>query len=206
LKRITQIVVGAVLLTWSVAASAQQSLEGMLKERVLGNPDATVELIEYSSLTCPHCASFHKETLGQVKKEFIDTGKVKLVYRDFPLDGLALRAAMLARCAPEDRYFAYLETLFHNQDSWTRSADPIGALGQIARLGGMGKERFEACMADEKLGDGILQIRLDGQKAHDIQSTPTFVVRANGEQKKVIAGAQPFAEFEKVLRPLVGGS
>ena len=122
MKRITQIVVGAVLLTWSVAASAQQSLEGMLKERVLGNPDATVELIEYSSLTCPHCASFHKETLGQVKKEFIDTGKVKLVYRDFPLDGLALRGAMLARCAPEGRYFAYLETLFHNQDAWTRAA------------------------------------------------------------------------------------
>ena len=206
MKRIAQIVVGAVLLTWSVAASAQQSLETMLKDRVMGNPDAAVEILEYSSLTCPHCASFHRETLGQLKKEFIDTGKVKLTYRDFPLDGLALRAAMLARCAPEDRYFAFLETLFHNQSNWTRAADPLGALGQIARLGGMSRERFEACMADEKLGDGILQIRLDGQNAYSIQSTPTFVVRVNGEQKKIISGAQSFAEFEKVLRPLVGGS
>lgn len=206
MKRIAQIVVGAVLLTWSVAASAQQSLETMLKDRVLGNPEASVEILEFSSLTCPHCAQFHKEILGEVKKAFIDTGKVKLTYRDFPLDGLALRASMLARCAPEDRYFAYLETLFHNQNAWSRAADPIGALGQIARLGGMSKERFEACMADEKLADGVLQIRLDGQNAYDIKSTPTFIVRVNGEQKAVISGAQPFAEFEKVLKPLVGGS
>ncbi|KZD12495.1 DsbA family protein [Oceanibaculum pacificum] len=193
---------GVVVLGWSLSAAAQQSLEEMLAPRILGNADAPVEILEFSSMTCPHCGRFHRETLGQIKKNFIDTGKVKLVLRDFPFDGLALRASMLARCAPPERYHAFVETLYHNQDAWSRAADPMAALAQIAKLGGMNQQQFEACMADEKLLDGILQGRLEAQNKYNITSTPTFVIRAKGEEK-TISGAQPYEEFEKVLKPLV---
>ena len=204
MKRIAQFIVGAVVLTWGFAASAQQSLDEMLKERVLGSPEATVEINEYSSMTCPHCASFHRDTLAQIKKNFIDTGKVKLVMRDFPFDGLALRGSMLARCAPPERYFAFVETLFHNQEAWSRAADPLAALAQIAKLGGMGQAQFDACMANEPLLDGILQSRLDAQNKYNITSTPTFIIRGPKGEEKIIKGAQPYAEFEKVLKPLIG--
>jgi len=170
-------------------------------DRILGKPEAPITIIEYASLTCPHCARFHKETLPRLKSTYIDTGKVKLVYRDFPFDGLALRAAALARCAPSDRYFAVIETLFQQQDNWTRAKDPLVALGNLGKLAGLSQASVDACFQDTRLLDTITQARIDGEKTHGVNSTPTFII---GDKK--ISGAEPFETFEKLLKSLPGGA
>ncbi len=163
-------------------------------DMVLGNPEASITIIEYASFTCPHCATFHADTLPQLKQAWLDSGKAKMIYRDFPLDELALRAAMLARCAGKARYFAFVNVLFAQQNQWARAKDPIGALGRIARLGGIGKGAFEACMADRALGDTVLQSRVDASQKYDISSTPTFII--NGEKHP---GALSFEQIDAIL-------
>lgn len=181
-----------------MAAVEPTLLEG---DRVLGRAEAPITIIEYASLTCPHCARFHRETLPQLKAAYIDTGKVKLVFRDFPFDGLALRAAALARCAPSERYFAMVDTLFQQQESWSRAKDPLLSIGNIGKLAGMSQATVDACFQNTKLLDSIVQIRVDGEKTHGVDSTPTFLIGG-----KKISGAQPFEEFDKLLKSLPGGA
>ena len=184
-------------LAMPAAKAATVPLEQALAERTLGKADAPITIIEYASLTCPHCRDFDIETLPKIKAAYIDTGKAKLIYRDFPLDGLALRAAAMARCAPPDRYFALIDILFKQQDSWSRAKDPLDALGKIGRLAGMTQDTVDSCLKDEKLLDGVVNIRVEGERQAKVESTPTFII--NGTK---ISGAQPFEEFEKVLKPL----
>lgn len=157
-------------------AMAQATQAATVEERVLGDPDAPVTIIEYASLTCPHCASFHTGTLPALKERYIDTGKAKLVYRDFPLDQQALNAAAIAHCAGPDRYFAFIEALYASQPRWAGASDPREALIQLAGLGGLVREKAEACLADESLMDAILQTRLDGQGQYGVDSTPTLII------------------------------
>ena len=145
-------------------------------EYTLGRADAPITIVEYASLTCPHCARFHAETLPTLKKEFIDTGKVRLVYRDFPLDRLALAAAMTARCAGRERYFGFIDTFYARQESWARDSDPLGALGKLARLGGMSQADFDACVKNEAVGDAVLKQRLTGQETFKVNATPTLFI------------------------------
>ncbi len=194
---IVGLLMGLNLLAAPPALADELPLEQVLADRVMGKADAPITIIEYASLTCPHCAAFDKETLPKLKEAYIDSGKAKLIYRDFPLDGLALRAAALARCAPADRYFALIDILFRQQDSWSRAKDPMEALGKIGRLAGMSQETIDACLKSDKLMDGVVNIRLEGEKQFKVESTPTFVI--NGTK---ISGAQPFEEFDKVLKPL----
>src|SRR6185437_7801463 len=114
-------------------------------DRILGKADAPITIFEYASLTCPHCADFDKETLPQIKTEWIDTGKAKLIFRDFPLDASALKAAIVARCAPPERFYGFIDVLFTQQASWGMGGDPVPSLGRLAKLGGMGEEQFRAC-------------------------------------------------------------
>lgn len=164
------------------------------EDRVLGRADAPITIIEYASLTCPHCAEFDRDTLPMIKKDWIDTGKARLVFRDFPLDGLALRAAMVARCAPPDRYFSFIDTLFQSQPTWGRARDPMEALGHIAKLGGMSDEQFQACMKDEKLADSVAASEDKAQKEYKVDSTPTFFI--NGTK---LLGSVPYPAFDKAL-------
>jgi protein-disulfide isomerase len=189
------------LLAPRLAFGQEISLERAMAERVLGKADAPIVITEYASLTCPHCARFHKETLPRIKSAYIDTGKAKLVFRDFPFDGLALRAAAMARCAAPERYFAMIETLFQQQDGWSRARDPLAALATIGKLAGMSQTTIDACFKDTKLMDAIVQIRLDGEKTHGVDSTPTFII---GGRK--ISGAEPFDTFDKLLKSLPGGA
>jgi protein-disulfide isomerase len=165
---------------------------------VIGSKTAPVTVIDYASLTCPHCARFHAGTLPKVKKEYVDKGKVRLVYRDFPLDSAALRASMLARCAGRERFFGFLDILFTRQQIWAGSQDPIGALSQIAALGGMNKEQFAACLKDTKIEKQVLEQRMNGENAFSIRSTPSFVV--NG---RLVSGALTFEEFKAIVDPLI---
>ncbi|MCK6454027.1 MAG: DsbA family protein [Alphaproteobacteria bacterium] len=181
-------------------AAATQVAQGLMPElkpddMVLGSPDAKVTIVEYASLTCPHCARFHKDTLPQIKKEFIDTGKVKLVYRDFPFDEASFRAAMVARCAGKEKFYGFIDALFSTQDSWTREADWKAALARIAKLGGMSQETFDKCLADKSVEEPILAKRLEASQKLGVDSTPTFFI--NGEK---VGGAYPFDHFATVIK------
>lgn len=164
---------------------------------VLGNAEAPITIFEYASLTCPHCAEFDKETLPKVKSEWIDPGKAKLVFRDYPLDQFALKAAMVARCAPPDKFFDFIDVLFQNQANWAGAGSPDAitqALSRIARLGGIGEDKFNSCINDKALNDRILNERLVAQQQYGVESTPTFFI--NGKQ---VVGALPYDEFAKQL-------
>ena len=172
-----------------------------LSERVLGDPNAPITILEYSSLTCPHCASFHANTLPQLKKDFIDTGKVKLVFRDFPFDRAALQASMLARCSNPERYFGFLDVLFKSQNKWAGASDPAQALAQTGKLAGVGDQQFKECLANEALANKLIERRLEAEQKYQVQSTPTFVIM-RGDTVEKIVGAQPIAEFARVIDKL----
>lgn len=161
-------------------------------DRVLGKADAPIVIFEYFSLTCPHCAAFDQETLPEVKKNWIDTGKAKLVYRDFPLDQEALFAAAVARCLPPQRYPGFIDVVFANQRDWAAASDYKAALAKLAKIAGMSQADFDACTGNKKLSDDILAAEYDAQKRYGINSTPTFFV--NG--KKVV-GDLPYSDFVK---------
>ena len=172
-----------------------------LSERVLGDPNAPITILEYSSLTCPHCATFHANTLPQLKKDYIDTGKVKLVFRDFPFDRAALQASMLARCSNPERYFGFLDVLFKSQNKWAGASDPAQALAQTGKLAGVGDQQFKECLANEALANKLIERRLEAEQKYQVQSTPTFVIM-RGDTVEKIVGAQPIAEFARVIDKL----
>ena len=191
-------VIALIWLGLGPVSAAPVTVQEAMAERSLGKPDAPVTIIEFASLTCPHCKDFEINVLPKLKAAYIDPGKVKFVYRDFPLDGRALLAAMVARCAPKDRYFAFIDALFRGQDNWARAQDPIQALGQVAKLGGMSQTDFDACYKNQALFDAIKKDAVDAQSQYKIESTPTFII--NG---KKMDGAHTFESFETALKPLL---
>ena len=167
-------------------------------DMVLGAAEAPVTIIEYASMTCPHCATFHNNTFPKLKTTYIDTGKVRLIYREFPLDALALRAAMLARCAGPKRFFAFIEVLFQQQSNWARADDPTAALSKLGRIGGIGQQSFNNCISDEKLATSILKTRLDGSQEFGVDSTPFFII--NGKKHR---SALDIGQLDSILKPLL---
>lgn len=171
----------AAVLGVSLVAFAAQGAKAMeYKEHAIGSDDAPVTIIEYASMTCPHCARFANDVFPKVKKDLIDTGKVKWIFRDYPLDGIAVKVGAIAQCAGDDRYFGVLGMLFKSQSEWARSNDPIGEVKKVVRFAGMDGNTVDACLADEQLTDGVVQSRLDGTKKYDVNATPTFII---GDQK-----------------------
>jgi protein-disulfide isomerase len=180
-----------------LADATAPPLEITKDDRILGSPVAPITIVEYASMSCPHCAHFSKEILPELKKKWIDTGKVKLVLRDFPLDQLALRAAMIQRCAPPDRFYAFAEMFFADQEKWVVADDANAALARLAALGGMSRGEFDSCLKNSALENHILQERLIASKSLGVEATPTFFV--NGSK---FAAAPTVAEFDKVLQGL----
>ena len=184
--------------SYQAIAQSLPSVEKMFAERILGDKNAPVEVIEYASLTCPHCAAFHNGPWPKLKKEYVDTGKIKLIYRDFPTDQLALAASMVAKCAPENRYFSMIELMYRTQDKWRRAKNPHEALSNIGRLAGMSPATVEACMNNQAVFDGVMKQRNEGHENFNIEATPTLIV--NG--KKIEGGLtlEEFrVEFDKAL-------
>jgi protein-disulfide isomerase len=179
------------------SAEAQKLLTVGKDDRVLGNPDALITIVEYASMTCPHCAHFADDVLPELKKKWIDTGKAKLVLRDFPLDGEAVHASMIARCAPPDRFYAFVDTFFADQSKWVTASDHQAALTRLAGLGGMSKAQVDKCLADNALENQILNSRLVASKDLDVNSTPTFFV--NGTK---YTGEPTVEAFNKLLSEL----
>ena len=162
-------------------------------DRVRGKPDAPVTSVEYASLTCPHCRHFATEVLPKLKAKWIDTGKVRLILRDFPLDEPALRAAMVARCAPPARFYPFIDALFEQQEEWAAAKDYRAALERIAQFGGISKKQVESCLADKKIEDEVLASRLTATQKLGVDATPTFFV--NGTR---FDGAPTFEAFDEM--------
>lgn len=190
-------VLGLWTLVWLPLVLGQSSA-AQPEEQALGNPDAPVTIIEYASLTCPHCASFHTDVLPELKEKYIAPGKVRLVYRDFPLDQRALQAAALAHCVAPERYFGFLDVLFETQANWAQ-AESLTPLRRLGRLAGLGEDQMDRCLADQELMDGILQERLIAQNEHDVQSTPSFVIDG-----QTYAGARDIEGLSELIDPLLG--
>jgi protein-disulfide isomerase len=178
-------------------AKAASLLTVTQQDRVLGKPDAPITIVEYASLTCPHCAHFDKDVMPGLKKKWIETGKAKLILRDYPLDEPALRAAMMARCAPPERFYPIIDTLFETQDQWALAKDWRGALEKTARLAGISKKDFDACLANKTLEDAVVQSRLTGATQLGVESTPTFFVNGSKFQ-----GAPTEQAFDQLLTGL----
>ncbi len=170
-------------------------------DMVMGADKAPVTIIEYASLTCPHCAHFNEETFPKLKAEYIDTGLVKYIDRDFPLDRIALQASKVARCAGPDRYFAFIDVFFRQQMNWAAGNDPNKItlnLKRLAKQGGMSDDVFDKCLNDKAVEDAVLAQSLKGEQEFKVNSTPTLII--NG---KPHPGALEFDELQKVLQPLV---
>ena len=163
-------------------ATAEDTSESLL-QKVLGNADAPHEIIEYASLSCPHCAVFHNEVLPKIKTRFIDTGQVRLVFRDFPLDRPALTGSMLAHCQPDEHFFPVLEQLFAHQNRWAAAEAPKDVLKNMFLQFGISADEVDACFADTDANrarlNRILETRMDGQDRMDVDSTPTFFVNGS---------------------------
>jgi protein-disulfide isomerase len=170
------------------------------EDRVMGKAEAPVTIIEYASLTCPHCAHFATEVLPAVKASLIDSGKAKLVFRDYPLDALALRAAMLARCAGPERAFGMIDLLFQRQVQWATAQDPKAGLLAIAKQAGLSEADFDACMSNQDIQNAVVQSRVTAEQSYKIESTPSFLI--NG---RLAVGAPTPEELTKIVDSLLPG-
>jgi protein-disulfide isomerase len=171
---------------------------GTLKDIVMGKAEAPVTIVEYASMTCPHCAHFATTTLPTIKEKYIDTGKAKLILREFPFDPRASAAFMLARCAPEERYYPLVEVLFKQQEQWAGAANAEEPLLQISKLAGFTQESFKACLTNQKLLDDVNAVRERGANEFGVNATPTFFI--NGTR---YSGALSVDEMSAIIDGLL---
>ena len=167
--------------------------------RFLGRDDAPIQVIEFFSMTCSHCASFHTNIFPEVKTRLIDEGVVRFEMRAFPLDGLALRAHAMARSASAEKYFPLVNMLLEKQSSWADAADPIDALRKLGRLAGISSSEFDATMRNRPLLESIVQMRQDAVQDFDVKATPSFVIN----NETTISGSLSFEEFAEKINATV---
>lgn len=171
---------------------------GPLGEKTLGNPDASVTVIEYASMTCGHCANFHKNTYKPFKEKYVDTNQVHFVFREFPLDPVAMAVAMLARCAPEGTYFEVVDAFFERQREWAFKENVVVELQKMALQLGFTQETFKECLTNQEVLDGVNWVRKRASEEFQVASTPTFFF--NGTLQ---AGSMTIEQMDEVLQPLL---
>ena len=195
-RNLLTLAAGSGLIAAGLPVLARADEASATAERSVGSKDAKTVVGEYFSLTCTHCAAFAQETMPRIKSELIDTGKLRWVYHDFPLDQVALTAAMVARSLPVDRYEPFVNALFASQDRWAfaRGVNSNEELAKMAALAGMSRASFDAAIADTTLRNWILQQQQADQDKWKIDATPSFVVN---NQKYV--GERSFEAFSKLL-------
>ncbi|PPR52970.1 MAG: Disulfide bond formation protein D [Alphaproteobacteria bacterium MarineAlpha5_Bin1] len=176
--------------------SANTVLEVTEDDFVVGDKNAPVTIIEYASLSCSHCADFHNNTLNDLIKEYVDTGKARIVFRDFPFNYPALLGSMVLRCIPEDVRYDYMNALFQLQQKWVvrENAKSTQELYKIMQSGGMTKEEFETCTNNVELENTILQALIAAQNEFNIQSTPSFLINGN-----LVEGNKSIKEFRQII-------
>jgi protein-disulfide isomerase len=180
--------------------TAELMKPGSVPDLVLGKADAPVTIVEYASMTCSHCATFHNKVLPKLKEKYIDSGKVRLILREFPLDNLAAAGAMLARCAEGDKSYAVIAALFAKQEEWAFvQGNPVPALFKLMGEHGFTKESFDKCLTDQKLLEGITGVRDHANKSLKVSSTPTFFI--NG--RKLTDRSDQIESFDRAIEPLL---
>ena len=176
-------------------------------DMVHGSATAPVTIVEYASMTCPHCAAFQKDVIPKLNKDYVDTGKVKVVFREYPLDGAARMASAVARCLTGDQYFSFIDLLFKNQMNWIKDFDNnnqltkediLEGLSQMGRFAGLSREKVQSCADDPKNLALVDANWMEGQTKYNVNSTPTFLI--NGTPH---SGEIPYDELQKILDPLV---
>ena len=184
-----------------------QSVEIKPTDMVHGSANAPVTMIEYASMTCPHCAAFQKEVIPQLNKDYVDTGKVKVIFREYPLDGAARMASAVARCLSGDQYFSFIDLLFANQMNWIKDFDGNGqltkedileGLTQQGRFAGLSADKVKECADDPKNLALVDANWMEGQTKYNVNSTPTFIIGGTSH-----AGEIPYDDLKKILDPLV---
>ena len=185
-----------ITLVFALEANETSVLEIKDNDFVIGNKDAPITIIEYASMSCSHCASFHNSTLNDLKTEYIDTGKVRFVFRDFPFNYPALLGGMMMRCIPNEVRYDYMNALYLLQKSWVvrENATTMQELYKIMQSGGMTKDEFDACYSNEQLENEILEGVIAAQKEFNIRSTPSFLVNGN-----LIEGNKSIKEFRQII-------
>ena len=184
------------LITPSLKAADHSVLNIKDTDFVLGSPESPITIIEYASMSCSHCADFHNDTLESLKTEYIDTGKVQFVFRDFPFNYPALVGSMILRCVPNDARYQYMNALYKLQKNWVRRehSDTKKELYKIMQSGGMQQEDFDACLSDINLENDILEDVMNAQKEFNIRSTPSFII--NGV---LYSGNKNIKEFRQII-------
>jgi len=198
LQRILSVVL--FLVFFMLPISATTVLEVTEDDFVIGDKNAPVTIIEYASLSCSHCADFHNKTLGDLKKEYVDTGKARIVFRNFPFNYPALLGSMVLRCIPEDVRYDYMNALFQLQPKWVvrDNAKSTQELYKIMQSGGMTKEEFETCTNNAELENIILQAVIAAQNEFNIQSTPSFLINGN-----LVEGNKSIKEFRQIINKIL---
>ena len=185
----------ALLAAMPHALAGDDLVERALSPRFIGSDDAPIQVAEYYSMTCGHCADFHNNTFPKVKAKLIDEGIVRFEMRPFPLDGLALRAHALVRAVPETKFFPLVKMLLARQPVWLRAADPVAELQKMAKLAGISADEFNDIMRNRPLLEGIVDLRQKGMNDWKISSTPSFIVNDH----LMISGNRNYEEFAEQL-------
>ncbi|MDR3325804.1 MAG: DsbA family protein [Rhodospirillaceae bacterium] len=188
LKTLYSIII--IILSNVITAQAQEFLE---IDQIIGHKDAPITIINYSSLTCLHCAEFHIKTFPKIKSEWIDTGKVKFIFRDFPMDTLSQATAMISHCSG-NHYFAFLDIFFRNQERLINSQNHLNSIKDVAKLGGMDEKEIDQCIINNTLLKKINSRADDAINRYNINSVPSFII-----EDKLYSGNIPYDEFSKLL-------
>lgn len=176
-------------------------IQTALQERSLGDANAPIVMEDYSSLTCPHCARFHLEILPQLKRDYIDTGKLRFIYKDFPLNLPALQASAVSRCVQsDDAYFAYLDTLFETQAQWGGEINAKDNLIQTLEGAGLSQTDAEACLNSRTITTHLLTVQNDAKNKYNIDSTPYFVLN---EGATIIRGGRTLEGYKEEIDALL---
>lgn len=184
----------------AILPPAQAAGEVEIPEMVLGEADAPVTVVEYASFTCPHCASFHANTFKKLRSDYIDTGKVKFIFREVYFDRFGLWAGMVARCGGEQRYFGMTDLIFSKQSEWTQGqpGDIVEGLKKIGLSAGLGQEQLDACLQDAEMAQALVAWYEENQKADNVRATPSFII--DGEPYSNMG----YEEFAQILDEKLG--
>jgi protein-disulfide isomerase len=196
-KTLARLFAAAAIVVLSAVPAAWAAEETYPTDQVLGRPDAPLTIIEYASTTCGHCANFHKTVLPRLKAEWIDTGRAKLIFRDYPTGphALSLGASMIPHCAGPDRYFGLLGLIMDQQERWMASANPLAELKKLSKLAGLGEDKVDECLRRQDLANALEARARDAFEKRGIDGTPAFIVDG-----KVLPGARPFEDLDKALK------
>lgn len=181
------------------ASAADLAVPSPLGDITMGAADAKVTIYEYASVTCGACAKFHAETFPAVKSKYIETGKVRFVFREFSRNPLDTAGYMLGRCAPEGRYYPLMDLLFAKQESWAFVDKPVSALSNLVKQAGFTQESFEACLKRNDIYEGVSAVQKRATEVLKVDATPTFFI--NGQK---YSGWLTIEEFDAILAPLLG--